>query len=222
MTVRSPLISELMNYTESSYFFDLDSKSIQDLIEPYRQADLSDKDRAIALYERVRDGWKYNPYHISLSPDNYIASNLVNRESGNCVEKSIILIAALRGLGIPARLHLGKVKNHIAVERLTEKFGSNELSPHGMVNIYLDGKWLKCSPAFNKTLCEKLHVEPLEFDGQNNSFLQAFNSDGNQFMEYTDDYGFFDDVPLDFMIAKLVEHYPHIFNSGSEQVEYQL
>ncbi len=211
-----------MTYSESSYFFDFDSDAIQALIEPYRDARLSDKERAIALYERVRDGWIYNPYHISFSKENYRASNLVKSESGNCVEKSIILIAALRGLGIPARIHLGKVKNHIAVERLTEKFGSNELTPHGMVNVFLNGKWLKCSPAFNSTLCEKLHVEPLDFDGENNSFLQAYNSDGNQFMEYTDDYGFFDDVPLDFMIEKLVEHYPHIFDTEEKKPEYNL
>ena len=35
-----------------------------------------------------------------------------------------------------------QVKNHIAVERLTEKFGSNELTPHGMVNVQLNGQWL--------------------------------------------------------------------------------
>ena len=116
------------------------------------------------------------------------------------MEKSIILIACLRALGIPARLHLEKVKNHIAVERLTEKFGSNELTPHGMVNVYLDKKWLKMSPAFNKSLCVKLNVEPLDFDGENNSFLQQYNSEGSRFMEYVDDYGYFDDVPLEFMI----------------------
>jgi transglutaminase-like putative cysteine protease len=138
------------------------------------------------------------------------------------VEKSILLIACLRGLGIPARLHLGKVKNHIAVERLIEKFGSNELTPHGMVNIYINGRWLKASPAFNKTLCEKFNVEPLDFDGENSSFLQQYNSEGSLFMEYLEDYGPFEDVPLEFIKQNVREHYPHIFGADENLTEFRL
>jgi len=114
------------------------------------------------------------------------------------------------------------VQNHIAVERLTEKFGSNVLTPHGMVNVYLNNQWLKMSPAFNKSLCTKLNVAPLEFDGENNSFLQQFNSEGTKFMEYLDDYGHFEDVPLEFMKANLKEHYPHIFDVNENITEFQL
>ena len=134
----------------------------------------------------------------------------------------MLVVACLRALGIPARLHLGKVKNHIAVERLTEKFGSNELTPHGMVNAQINRKWLKMSPAFNKSLCEKFKVAPLEFDGENDSFLQQYNGEGSLFMEYVEDYGYFDDVPLDFMKQNIKEHYPHIFDTGEDITEYKL
>jgi transglutaminase-like putative cysteine protease len=77
------------------------------------------KKKAIDLYNKVRDQWLYDPYSISLSKANYRASHIAKKPTGNCVEKSILLIALLRGARIPARLHLGKVKNHIAVERLT-------------------------------------------------------------------------------------------------------
>jgi hypothetical protein len=91
-----------------------------------------------------------------------------------------------------------------------------------MVNVYLDNKWLKMSPAFNKSLCEKLNVEPLEFDGENNSFLQQYNSSGTRFMEYIDDYGHFEDVPLDFMIRNLKEHYPAIFDTNEKITDFKL
>lgn len=211
-----------MPYLESSYFFDFDHESIQELIRAYQDDTLSDTEKTIALYRKVRDGWKYDPYHISLAKEAYRSSQIAQKPTGNCVEKSILLIAGLRALGIPARLHLGKVKNHIAVERLTEKFGSNELTPHGMVNVYLKGKWLKMSPAFNASLCAKLNVAPLEFDGENHSFLQAFNSEGTQFMEYLDDYGHFEDVPLDFMERNVKEHYPHIFGTEEKITEFKL
>lgn len=133
-----------------------------------------------------------------------------------------MLITLLRGAGISARLHLGKVKNHIAVERLTEKFGSNELTPHGMVNTLLNGQWLKMSPAFNASLCEKFNIPPLEFDGVNNSYLQKYDASGNLFMEYIEDYGYFKDVPLDFMKKNIQEHYPHIFKIKDGTTEFKL
>ena len=183
---------------------------------------MNKKELAISVYNMVRDNWMYDPYTISLNQENYRASLIARKPSGNCVEKSILLIACFRGLGIPARLHLGKVKNHIAVERLTEKFGSNELTPHGMVNVYLKGQWLKLSPAFNASLCKKFNVEPLEFDGENNSFLQQYNSAGSLFMEYIEDYGHFEDVPLDFMKSNIKSHYPHIFDTGQDITEFKL
>lgn len=211
-----------MDYLQASYYFDFNGSVIQKLIAEYKNDSFSDKEKTIAIYTKVRDDWRYDPYSISLSKENYKASVIAKRTAGNCVEKSILLIACLRALGIPARLHLGKVKNHIAVERLTEKFGSNELTPHGMVNAKLNGKWLKMSPAFNKSLCERLNVEPLDFDGEHDSVLQQYNSEGSLFMEYLADYGHFEDVPVRFMIENIKEHYPHIFDTGSTTTEFKL
>ena len=211
-----------MQYLEPSYYFDFKSDAIQKLISEFDTGALSQKEKATGLYTKVRDGWKYDPYSISLARNNYRASVIAQKTEGNCVEKSIVLIAGLRALGIPARLHLGKVKNHIAVERLTEKFGTNELTPHGMVNAYLKDAWLKMSPAFNKTLCEKFNVEPLEFDGETSSFLQQYNSKGTRFMEYIEDYGHFEDVSLDFMERNIKEHYPHIFDTKENITEFKL
>ncbi|MDH7911227.1 transglutaminase family protein [Winogradskyella sp. SYSU M77433] len=209
-----------MTYLKATSYIDYESKSIQDLVKAYKT--LSDKEKAISLYEKVRDDWRYDPYTISLEASNYKASHIAKRSSGNCVEKSVLLVAVYRAVGLPARLHLGKVKNHIAVERLTEKFGSNELTPHGMVNVRLNDKWLKLSPAFNKELCKKFNVDVLDFDGVSDSFLQAYNSEGNQFMEYTADYGFFEDVPLEFMKQNIKEHYPHIFDIDESIKEFKL
>lgn len=211
-----------MNYLRTTYFFDYNSKDIQELIANLRELDSNQKQKAIAIYNKIRDDYKYEPYHISLSEDAYRASNIAKKPTGNCVEKSILLIACLRALGIPARLHLGKVKNHIAIERLTEKFGSNELTPHGMVNAFIEGKWLKMSPVFNKSLCERLNVEPLEFDGENDSYLQAYNTEVSRFMEYTDDYGHFVDVPLEFMKENVKTHYPHIFDTNESIKEFKI
>ncbi len=211
-----------MKYLEPTYFLDFESERIQEIVSEFKGNSISPKEKAIGLYRKVRDEWKYDPYSITLKPENYRSSHIAAKPSGNCVEKSIVLVSSLRAVGVPARLHLGKVKNHIAVERLTEKFGSNELTPHGMVQAELNGKWLKMSPAFNASLCARFNVEPLEFDGENNSFLQQFNREGSLFMEYVDDYGHFEDVPLDFMRRNIREHYPHIFDRDDSITEFKL
>jgi transglutaminase-like putative cysteine protease len=211
-----------MQYLQATYYFDYQSEPIRKLIAEFERSSLSEKEKTIAVYNRVRDGWVYDPYTISLAPEKLKASFIAQRSTGHCIEKSIVLIAMLRGLNIPARLHLGKVKNHIAVGRLMETIGTDELTPHGMVHVLLNGNWLKLSPAFNKELCEKFKVEPLEFDGENSSFLQQFNSSGDRFMEYLEDYGHFEDVPLDFIRQNLKDHYGHLISADENQTEFKL
>ena len=151
-----------MEYLTPTYYFDYETDEVQGLIGEFKEGGAAPKEIAIGLYLKIRDTWRYDPYHISLLQEGYKASTISKKEKGHCIDKSILLIACLRGMGIPARIHLAKVKNHIGVERLVEKLGTNELTPHGMVNLYLEGKWLKVSPAFNKTLCQKCNVAPLE------------------------------------------------------------
>ena len=198
-----------MDNVSPTYFLDYKHPTVQQLVLEF-QSGASTKEKAIALYRKVRDGWRYNPYRISLDKEAYRASAIATKKEGHCIEKAILLVAALRALEIPSRLHLAKVKNHIGVERLVEKFGTNELTPHGMVDLFLDSKWLKISPAFNKELCHLCHVDPLEFDGEHDSVFQQFDRRGNAFMQYLEDYGSFDDVPIGFIFKNFKEHYPQI------------
>lgn len=210
-----------MKYLESTEYLDYDSPEIQAVVAEFSNGDVSDLEKAKAIYLKVRDGWRYNPYLISLDRKNYVASGIAKKSEGHCVDKAILLIACLRAVRIPARIRLAKVTNHIAVERLTERFGSNVLTPHGMVDVFLENKWVKATPAFNKELCELCNVAPLEFDGENDSMFQEFNEEGKQFMQYLEDYGHFEDIPLDFMLQNLQENYPDVFNLENGIVDYK-
>lgn len=208
-------------YLKSSEHLDFESREIQEIISDFRSDTLSELEKAKAIYLKIRDGWRYNPYNISVDPEKYKASSISKKKEGHCVDKAILLVASLRALGIPARLRLAKVTNHIAVERLTERFGSNILTPHGMVDVFLNGKWVKATPAFNKELCEMSNVAPLKFDGETDAMFQEFTSDGEQFMEYLEDYGYFEDVPMDFMLKNLKANYPKVFRDDDGIVEYR-
>ena len=110
-----------MQNLKPTYFFDFESDEIQYLISEFNVDILTATEKTIGLYLKVRDGWRYDPYTLSIQKENYVASGIVKKSTGHCIDKSILLIAGLRGLGIPARIHLAKVKNHIGVERLIEK-----------------------------------------------------------------------------------------------------
>lgn len=209
-------------YVEPTYFFDYTTVTIQKLVAEFKNSSMSDVDKAIAMYTKIRDGWLYFPYYFSFSKENFKASIIAQKDEGHCLEKSILLIACLRALSIPARLQLAKVKNHIAVDRLVEKFGTNEMTPHAMVNVCLDDTWLKISPAFNKELCTLCNVDVLQFDGKNDAVFQEFDKEGGNFMEYLEEYGHFADVPIEFIFDLIKSHYPHIIEQADGATEIYL
>jgi transglutaminase-like putative cysteine protease len=157
--------------------------------------------------------WRYNPYQLDFRPAMMTASALLQRSDGHCVEKATLYAALCRAVGIPSRLRFANVRNHIGTARLEEFLGSNLLVFHGMAEVELEGRWVKATPAFNKELCVHLGVQPLEFDGQEDSVFQEYDPQAGRFMQYEHDYGSFDDLPRDLMISSIKAHYGHLFDA---------
>lgn len=203
---------------KSNSFYDTQNTQIQKIVSSFRSKEFtSEKKIAIAAYEYVRDHWYYSPLRLSLIPEEWHIDYLIGRKIGHCIDKSIILITLLKALEIDARLGLAKVRNHIAAERVIDFLGTDVLVPHGYVEIFLENKWVKATPAFNKGLCEKIGVEVLAFNGEDDSIFQKFGVNGNQFMEYIEDYGTFELVPIVFIEKLLHDHYPILKQAGLKQ-----
>lgn len=167
--------------------------------------------RAIKLFYAIRDGWRYDPGVVSIKKEDLKASHLLSKDSGYCVEKAVLLAACARATGIPSRLHFANVTNHIGTERIEKILGTHVLVFHGYTELWLQGKWVAATPAFNRELCEKLGVAPLEFDGIHDAVFQEYDPQGGKFMEYLHDYGSFDDLPYELMVAEWRRYYPHLF-----------
>lgn len=206
----------MKEFLEATDLLDADNPSVKSYAERITDGARIDMQKAVRIYYKVRDGWKYNPYNVNMKPEALRASNILTQKEGHCLDKAILMIALLRAVRVPARLRLAKVRNHIAAERLVEFFGTDELTPHGYVEVWLNDRWVKATPAFNQELCEKLGVGVLDFDGRNDSIFQEFDKADGKFMEYLEDYGTFSDVPLDFIIDNLKEHYPRFYNTDEE------
>jgi transglutaminase-like putative cysteine protease len=167
-----------------------------------------ERERAIRLYHAVRDGILYDPYVDYSDPGNYRASSVLERKRGYCVSKASLLAAVSRAAGIPARVGYADVKNHMTSERLHEKLGTDTYRWHSYTDLFLEGRWVKATPAFNLTLCQRLGVEALEFDGRSDSLFQEYDPAGRRHMEYLQHRGTFSDVPFDTIVADFRVHYP--------------
>lgn len=202
----------MTQYLAETEFLDFKNPELALFFKENSEEGQSVKENAIQLYYAIRDGWRYDPYEFQFDKQSVKASIISKKDSGHCISKSILLVAGFRWLNIPSRLCFAKVKNHIATENIEKILGTNELAPHGYVEAYLDGKWVKATPAFNKQLCDKLQVSCLDFNGEEDSVFQEYDKAGAVFMEYLEDYGHFDDVPLDFIVNILEKTYPHLFD----------
>ncbi|MGR8946809.1 MAG: transglutaminase-like domain-containing protein [Gammaproteobacteria bacterium] len=173
--------------------------------------------KAVSVYYAVRDELRYDPYTIDISVAGFAANNTLASGRGWCVSKAVVLAAACRALGIPARLGFADVRNHLSTANLRESMGTDIFYWHGYTDIYLDNQWVKATPAFNIELCEKFRIKGLEFDGANDSIYHPFDLDGRQHMEYLNFRGDFADVPLEEMAADLKKYYPNLSLHNTER-----
>jgi len=167
-----------------------------------------DRARAVALYYAVRDGFRYDPYRVDLSVPGMRASTVLSSGIRWCVTKSALLAAACRAVGIPARLGYADVRNHLSTERMRQTLQTDLFVWHGYTDIWLDGAWRKATPAFNLELCERFGLPPLEFNGHDDSIYHPFERSGNRHMEYVNQRGTFDDMPLAQIVADFGKVYP--------------
>jgi transglutaminase-like putative cysteine protease len=167
------------------------------------------KDKALALYGAVRDQIQYDPYIDFLNPAEFRASDVLRAGRGFCVGKSALLAAAARAAGIPARPGYADVRNHLTSKRLKEQVGDT-FYWHSYTELKIDGKWVKCTPAFDKVLCERARIKPLDFDGVNDSLFHPFDQAGRRHMEYLQDRGAYPDVPFDTILADFKTFYPKL------------
>jgi transglutaminase-like putative cysteine protease len=177
--------------------------------------------RAVALYYAVRDGFRYDPYRIDLSPAGMKASQVLANGYGWCVPKATLLAAACRAAGIPARVAFADVRNHLSTERMRQAMQTDVFYWHGYTEIRLEGAWRKATPAFNLELCERFGLLPLEFDGRADSLYHPFDRHGHRHMEYLAHRGSFDDVPLERMVADFRRLYPRWLTQQPEMAGHE-
>lgn len=203
-------------YLVSTEYFDFNHPKIDILAQQIKGT--SAKEIAVDIYYLVRDAYAYNPYRVFDGINSFKASFCLETGDGYCIPKAALMIALCRKKGIPARLGLADVLNHLATPKLLELIDTDVFSMHGYVDIYVGGQWVKATPAFNRSLCEKMNTLPLEFNGEQDSIFHEFTENGEKHMEYLNDWGTFPELPVDFIMKNLSLHYPHLINKMDDKL----
>ena len=181
----------------------------------------SDIEQSIRLYYGVRDFIRYDPYQIDLTIEGMKASATLATRHGWCVSKAVLLAACCRSLGIPARLGFADVRNHLSTERMRQLMRTDIFYWHGYTEMRLAAKWVKATPAFNRELCEKFRLLPLEFDGQNDSLYHPYDAQGNRHMEYVNHRGAYSDLPMEEIIETFRAEYSFAERSDRAEASFE-
>jgi transglutaminase-like putative cysteine protease len=204
-----PEHEDLAPYLRPGRYVDSDAPAVIDFARRATAGARDEVDRAVRLYYAVRDSIVYTPYCDFRSEDTFRASACLGRGSGFCVGKAAVLAAAARAVGIPARVGFADVRNHLTTPRLRELMGGTDVFYfHGYAELHVAGRWVKATPAFDRGLCDRFGVRPLEFDGRADALLHPYDAAGRRHMEYVEDRGPAADVPAAVIMETFARCYP--------------
>lgn len=184
--------------------------------------DLPAEPPAVALYRAVRDGIRYEVYGADLSRPGLSAGQVAAVGRGMCLHKSVLFAAGLRSLGVPSRLVLTDVRNHLASPRLRDLVGGDVFTYHCLTAVHLDGRWVRATPVFDRLLCRLYRIAPLEFDGREDSVHHPYDLEGRRHMEFLTVHGEFSDLPYDRVITGLRTNHPKLFDAPARFVRGSL
>ncbi len=201
-------------YLRPTYFLDSDNQEVAKYARDIAGKSRDPVEMAISMYTHVRDRFRYNPFLLDLRESANVASELLKRPDGHCVNKAVILAALARVVEIPSRLEFFIVENHLEIGDFISILGTNRMVFHGAAGLFLNNKWLTVTPAFNSELCHKLGVDVLEFNGREDAKLQEYDREQKLAVVYVHEYGSFHDLPLDMFIRELKANYPHLVDGS--------
>ena len=140
----------------------------------------------------------------------------LRRGYGFCVSKAVLLSSFARAAGIPAQVHLADIRNNMVPQETIDLLGTNIFLYHGYSEFFLNNKWVKATPVFDKNTAQRAGFLPLvEFDGEHDGILSKYTPEGKLFIEYIRDRGVHVDLPYDKMDRIIKKnYYKHVLEKG--------
>jgi transglutaminase-like putative cysteine protease len=130
-----PVPAELQQYLAATANCQVNDPKIKALAASITNGKTSAYDKAVAIFNWVRDNIGYSFYYNT----KYGAVGTLNAKTGNCVDTSHLVIALSRAAGLPAMYVHGSCK-----------FTSGNVYGHVWARIWVDGKWYAADATSSK------------------------------------------------------------------------
>ncbi len=198
---------DLEKYLKVTETMDHDHPMIRSVVNCISGERSSRRDVLTRLFYCVRDGCRYNMYKGSWDLKDYRASKVLQEGEGFCIQKSVLLAAMARAAGIPSRFILAAIRNHKTPPEVVRAMGNNLFFPHIYDEFYIENRWVKAAPTFDKYLCQRINAPTVEFSGEHDAILPPLDFEGLLYVEYVEDFGTFEDIPWEFILQTLPRFY---------------
>lgn len=130
----------MLKYSEPTVMLNFRDEAIQQLVKQRGWSNLVYEDRIKEIYDFVRNEIKFG-YNRT---DDISASDVLRDGYGQCNTKSTLLMALLRAVGIPCRIHgflIDKKMQKGALTGITYKLAPNKIV-HAWTEVYFQDNWI--------------------------------------------------------------------------------
>ena len=167
------------------------------------------EEKAREIFYFVRDRIRYL-FHADSNEDQYLASNILKKKGGFCTQKSILFCALARACDIPAGIYFYDIVDYTLPQHIIDLLQTRTLYRHGIVALYLNGKWLKYDATLDSNLVARNNLIAVEFFPDRDCLMHEKTDSGARHIEYVKNYGLFADVSFDEIKLWFKEYYSHL------------
>lgn len=131
-----------------------------------------------SLFRLVRDEISYDFAPVLKDRSDWEVGATIDRGSGFCQQKAVVLAAALRARSIPAALAFEDLWDAKIKPPFSDLLGGQVIPWHGLVLVYLDNRWIRLDGCLDAGLCAAKRYRLAEFDPAVGAPLPTTDLDG--------------------------------------------
>ncbi len=193
----------------STHFIDSGQPRIQETIRRLELKALSPRERAKRLSTFVRDEIAYE-FAIRFTPEEYVASQILQEGKGFCVRKAIVLCARGRAAEIPTAVVLCDLRDFTLSSEVKAALRTDVMYHHGLSALHVDGTWVLVDASLTPELDQRKGYRLVEFDGSRDALLPETTLNGSPHVKYVTFHGLYADLPYEQMMEAFQRGYASV------------
>lgn len=138
----------------------------------------SDRATVASLFRLVRDEIAYDFAPVLEHRSDWAVGATIDRGSGFCQQKAVVLAAGLRARSIPAALAFEDLWDAKIQPPFSDVLGGQVIPWHGLVLVHLEDRWIRLDACLDAGLCAAKRYRVAEFDPVVGAPLPATDLDG--------------------------------------------